>query len=223
MVREKKLKKEIKLGTLDRFEYDIKIGILALVITLGLGILTVIGEGGLFSEEVVYAFMGERIPLLFSISKFFAFIGSAKFLIPAVLLAVIYSYFKKIEVFPKGLLLATLGVFVLNTALKLFFQRSRPEDFMLAIENSYSFPSGHAMTNTCLYLFLAYYFSRFVDNDRKTLYYIISIILSFFMAFSRVHLGVHYPSDVLGGILGGYFFYIITVNIIESKVGQVNK
>lgn len=209
------MNQEIKLGKLNKYEYENKFGILALALMLGLGVLTKLTEGGLFNEEFVYAFMGERVPVLFIISKILAFIGSAKFLIPAITAAVIFCILKKKHLFALGILLASLGVFILNSVAKFIFQRPRPEDFMLAIESSFSFPSGHAMTNTCLYLFLAYYFSRYVDNSRKKHYYVIAITFSILMAMSRVHLGVHYPSDVVGGILGGYFFYIITVNILE--------
>lgn len=214
-MRERNLNQEIKLGKLSKYEYENKFGILALALMLGLGVLTKVSEGGLLNEEFIYVFMGERIPLLFNISKLMAFIGSAKFLVPAVTVIVLICIVKKKQLFTIGILLASLGVFLLNTLAKYIFQRPRPEDFMLAMESSFSFPSGHAMTNTCLYLFLAYYFSRYVDNSRKKHYYIIAIILSTLMALSRVHLGVHYLSDVVGGMLGGYFFYIITVNILE--------
>lgn len=198
--------------------------ILALVSLLSmviLGIFVTRVDGGFLGEDKVYELMGgaTRTPWIYSFTRFLAFIGSAKFLVPAVVILVIIGYFLRKKNFVVGLISSTLGVFILNSISKLTFQRQRPIEYMLAEEMTTSYPSGHAMTNTCLYLFLAYYFSRFVNPKYKKLYYLFAVIGSLLMCFSRVHLGVHYISDVVGGFLGGYGFFILTVNIVE-KVNQ---
>ena len=88
--------------------------------------------------------------------------------------------------------------------LKIGFHRHRPEPFFdTRLPSSYSFPSGHAMLSFCLCLSAAALFSA----SRKNLLVRITIWtfwvgLSGAIGYSRIYLGVHYPSDVLAGYLG---------------------
>lgn len=96
------------------------------------------------------------------------------------------------------------GTLLLSTALKLIFQRARPEDalYLISAPSSFSFPSGHAMGSmgvlaTCavvLHVLRAPRLARMAANVA-----VASIACG--VALSRVYLGVHYPSDVLGGQL----------------------
>ena len=204
-----------KLHTLEKNKILALVSLVSMVV---LGFFVTNIEGGLFGEEKIYELMGGayRTPIILSFSKFLAFIGSAKVLVPVIILAVVIGYYKKKKNLVVGLILSSLGVFILNSVTKLFFQRQRPIDFMLMEEVTTSYPSGHTMTNTCLYLFLAYYLSRYVYPNQKKLIYFIAILCSFLMGFSRVHLGVHYFSDIVGGFLGAYGFFIITVLAVEK-------
>lgn len=200
------------------FEKNMGLSLVLLLITVALGFVASNIEGGLLNEALIYDLMGgmERTPILLNFSKLLAFIGSAKIIIPLVVVLLVFAYMEKGKAFIAGLISSSLGVFLLNSILKTLFQRQRPIDYMLAEELSSSYPSGHTMTNTCLYLFLAYYLSRFISPKHKKLFYLLAILLSLLMGFSRVHLGVHYISDVIGGILGGYGFFIISVNLVEA-------
>jgi len=107
---------------------------------------------------------------------------------------------------------------VLNTTFKLMVQRPRPQMFPLAIENSYSFPSGHAMNSFIFYALISYVSFHFFRN--KTLTFvttIISITLVLLIGFSRIYLGVHYFTDVLAGYIAG-FWWFITVLLIEHTL-----
>lgn len=176
-------------------------------------------SGGLFYEEILYHILdGLRSNKnFFGLMKIFHHIGSPKFLIPLVGLVLAYSLYKKKKIFALGLFLATAGSAIFNFLTKISFKRLRPLDYMLIKEVTPSFPSGHAMTNTCLYLFLAYYYSRKVNPEKKKEAYTLAIIFSAIMGFSRIYMGVHYPTDVLAGFLSGYFFYGLIVYILEKK------
>jgi undecaprenyl-diphosphatase len=92
------------------------------------------------------------------------------------------------------------------TLLKLLFARARPDVVtQLAQVSTASFPSGHAANSAVAYLTLGVLLAR-SQHDHGVRRYMIgaAIALSFAIGVSRVYLGVHWPSDVLGGwIVGG--------------------
>lgn len=108
--------------------------------------------------------------------------------------------------------------FFINTFLKILIGRPRPEIAPLVIETSYSFPSGHSMNSFVFYASCAYFIFRFTRNKRLALTIsIVSIILILLIGLSRVYLGVHYPSDVLAGFVGG-FWWFVTALVIEKTI-----
>ncbi|GAB4536845.1 MAG: hypothetical protein Fur0018_27590 [Anaerolineales bacterium] len=107
-----------------------------------------------------------------------------------------------------GAALSFLGAVSSNTALKLFFSRPRPTVFVpLVVEHSYSFPSGHSVAAMSLYGFLAVTLWR--RGYRAPA--ILAAGWPFLVALSRVYLGVHYPSDVLGGLAFGALWLLTGV------------
>lgn len=103
------------------------------------------------------------------------------------------------------LFVATLGGVILNNLLKLGFERPRPEVIPWATTATfYSFPSGHAMSATIVYSTVAYLAGR-LQRTRAARISIAAIaaIVIFIVCLSRLYLGVHYPSDVLAGIVIG--------------------
>ncbi len=101
--------------------------------------------------------------------------------------------------------LTAVGGALLETSLKLFFGRPRPAIVPHLIQvHAQSFPSGHSMMSSAVYLSLAALLAR-RDPSPRTRAYILSIALGlvFLIGLSRVYLGVHYPTDVLGGWLLG--------------------
>jgi undecaprenyl-diphosphatase len=100
--------------------------------------------------------------------------------------------------------IAALGGEAIDQVLKFWFHRSRPEAFFGLQPLNYSFPSGHALVSCCFYLALA---EILIDDQRsrarKLAVWTLAILLIGLIGLSRVYLGVHYPTDVLGGYAAG--------------------
>lgn len=100
------------------------------------------------------------------------------------------------------LFLSLAGANLLITTLKNSFQRPRPVAFFGVLPSSYSFPSGHSLASFCFYIVLAGLLSSRVRSPAlRVLIWIIASLLVVAIGISRIYLGVHYPSDVVGGYL----------------------
>lgn len=108
-------------------------------------------------------------------------------------------------------------VFLFNLLLKFIFARPRPIDINLIEESGYSFPSGHAMVSTAFYGFLIYLILKSkLSKLTKIIYSVLLTILIVFICITRVYLGVHYASDVLGGFLIAIFYTILFTSIVAK-------
>ena len=106
--------------------------------------------------------------------------------------------------------------------MKNIFQRPRPPiDERLIEEAGYSFPSGHTTNNVAFYGLAIYLIYKNVKN--KALRNILCCILAFIpliIAFSRIYLRVHYPSDVIAGTILGIICVVIFINFIYKKISE---
>ena len=148
------------------------------------------------------------------IAKFITNFGGAIFIIllTVILIAVIKN--KKI-----GLsILANLAIItILNQLLKRILQRPRPTEYRIIEESGYSFPSGHSMISMAFYGYLIYLIYKYVEN-KNVKWILISLlsVLICFIGISRIYLGVHYTSDVLGG-------FLISISYLVIYISAVNK
>jgi undecaprenyl-diphosphatase len=100
---------------------------------------------------------------------------------------------------------AIIGGFILSLSLKSVFERERPTEVeALSYVHTSSFPSGHAMMSAVVYLTLGTLLSRLSRSFVMRFYFLaIAVLLTVLVGFSRVFLGVHYPTDVLAGWAAG--------------------
>lgn len=108
-------------------------------------------------------------------------------------------------------LAASLGGLILSTALKQSFDRPRPQLVAhLAEVYTSSFPSGHSMMSSAVYLTLGTLLARLVPRRGAKIYFLfIALLLTFLIGVSRVYMGVHYPTDVLAGWTAGLVWALI--------------
>lgn len=101
--------------------------------------------------------------------------------------------------------LTIMGGWVVNSALKLLVGRERPTIVPHLTEAcGASFPSGHAFNSACVYLAIALAFAALSPRrDVRRTIIITALVMTALIAVSRVWLGVHFPSDVIAGWLGG--------------------
>ena len=147
-----------------------------------------------------------------------SFLGSGITITIICLSILIVSYFyKKTKAgFILGLSIAVNSV--ISEILKTIIQRPRPDVLRLAVENSYSFPSSHtlASTSACGILLYVLYKSS-INKSLKIIIGIILVLILFIIAYSRVYLGVHNASDVLGGFLLAITLLLIEIGIFEKN------
>jgi len=140
-------------------------------------------------------------PALTAAMRAASFIGSPAFLIPLGILVVALYLRQGRPVTARLFVITVIGGEVLDQVLKLAFHRTRPPAFFgLPEPLGYSFPSGHALAACAFYGVLAAFAAA--RTEKRTLRWIYQIAAAMVIAtigVSRIYLGVHYPSDVLGG------------------------
>ena len=111
-------------------------------------------------------------------------------------------------------------VTILNNLIKIIFMRARPDINPLVIETSYSFPSGHSMISMAFYGYLIYIIYTHKDNIKiKWILITLLSILILLIGISRIYLGVHYASDVIGGFCFGIAYLIIYISVVKKVTG----
>lgn len=102
------------------------------------------------------------------------------------------------------LVITLLLTFFLNELIKHIVLRKRPVDFFVINMGGFSYPSGHSMNVSAFYLTFRFLLSKKIKSKFINIFIIILIIS---IAISRVILGVHWLTDVIVGLILGYFCY----------------
>lgn len=148
------------------------------------------------------------------IAEFITNFGGTIFLIILTMTLFILIKNKKIGI---SIISNLLIIATLNQLLKRILQRPRPTEYRVIEETGYSFPSGHSMVSMAFYGYLIYLIYKYVKN--KYIKWVSIILLSILICtigISRIYLGVHYTSDVLGG-------FLISISYLIIYIGAVNK
>ena len=185
--------------------------ILAIVVTIN------VKNGRILELDLnIYKFFSENIinDKLTPILKVITHIGGEKIVLVLAVLAIILIKGLKNKLF---LLTGIVGTAGLNVVLKHIIQRERPNINRLIPEKGYSFPSGHSMMSMAFYGMLIFLIFKYVKNTalKWTLIVILTILLST-IGITRIYLGVHYPSDVIGGFLVSLTYLFILTEIYNK-------
>ncbi|MFA5523872.1 MAG: phosphatase PAP2 family protein [Tissierellales bacterium] len=175
-------------------------------------------DGGIYFDLKIISTIHENInPAIKNFMIVISFIGSAKFYYIISPFLIFYLVRKKHWLELSALVISILGSVLLNDLLKLIFARVRPLEFFLVEQGGFSFPSGHSMNTLSFYGMAAYLFLRNKRLDsRKALIWIITIVFIGLMGFSRIYLGVHWPTDIIGGFSAGFIWLYICILGVEA-------
>ncbi len=148
------------------------------------------------------------------IAKFITNFGGAIFIITLMITLFILIKDKKIGL---SIFLNLVISTTLNQLLKRILQRPRPTEYRIIEETGYSFPSGHSMVSMAFYGYLIYLIYKFVKNKyiKWTSIVLLSILICS-IGISRIYLGVHYTSDVLGGFLASISYLVIYISAVNK-------
>lgn len=177
-----------------------------------------------FDLNIIHFIQGLEGPLLTGVMKFFTQIGSVPFVIILSVLISLFLYFALHHRSEMILLIVVIvGTQVINYLLKQYFARMRPDLHRLIEISGYSFPSGHAMTAFSFYTLLAFLLWRHI---RKRIDRIILVILSacfiILIGISRIYLGVHYPSDIIGGYFVSATWCLLAIRVFQKYKDRNN-
>jgi undecaprenyl-diphosphatase len=130
-----------------------------------------------------------------------------------------YFYFKEETSFSYSLILTIAGTEITLELMKLLVNRPRPSaNIAYYTEKSSSFPSGHSATAVALFGFVAYYFiSKITSKNNKVFAIIASALLVVLIGFSRLYLGVHFLSDVIGGFSMGGLWLLLGITFHKKQ------
>ncbi|MED4970521.1 phosphatase PAP2 family protein [Parageobacillus toebii] len=134
------------------------------------------------------------------------------------IILVLFLWLRKRDYYGMALMLVAVGGgYGLNTFIKELVGRERPP-FAQGV-HGFSFPSGHAMVGSIYLLLIAYFLSKEVKkaSQRWAIFFIFGL-LALLTGLSRLSLQVHYPSDVLAGLLLGIAYLFACISVYQFFV-----
>jgi undecaprenyl-diphosphatase len=163
------------------------------------------GRTQAFDDAVMHWVAAHRVPWLEEAMLEITFLGTGLVVVVMVGIAALFLWLTRHRYSAVLLLVATGGGILLNNVLKLGFARPRPTVFSWGTHvMTSSFPSGHAMSAAVVYGTVAYLAAR-LEHGRlaRAVTLLAAGVLILLICASRLYLGVHYPSDIIAGIVVG--------------------
>jgi undecaprenyl-diphosphatase len=208
---------------------------LSLLLGLGTAIATLIffgwladevleGETRHFDEVTRAAVHRLASPVLTVIMRGLSFIGSTLALTVGTILVTVRFAMLKLGREAKLFAITMIGAGLLNVTLKLAFKRARPVPFFnLTPPETYSFPSGHALTSACFFGALAALLTARVKSRRlQAMIWVACTLMFVLIGFSRIYLGVHHTTDVIAGFAAA-LIWILVVRFVEMELARRRK
>ncbi|MGN1271416.1 MAG: phosphatase PAP2 family protein [Clostridia bacterium] len=152
---------------------------------------------------------------------FMSHLGSA---ITLIILTIGFILLLKNKINSKSIAINLILVFILNRILKFIIARPRPEVLRIVEEKGYSFPSGHSMVATGFYGFLIYLVYKNIKNKKIKYPLIVMLsVLILLIGISRIYLGAHYATDVIGGWIIGIVYLAFFIKYAYKKMIKKSK
>jgi undecaprenyl-diphosphatase len=170
-----------------------------------------------FDLQTLQAIAGHRDPTLTSIARLVSDAGSFALLAPLSIAFLLLRRWKR-PADDVALLVIAAGSALLPIVVKLIVARPRPTLEQLSTLNSLSFPSEHTTQAAAIYLTIAILLSKGLDARWRQLLVGLAIVIGLAVAWSRVYLGVHYPTDVAAGLLLGWGWALLVFHWARPKL-----
>lgn len=155
-----------------------------------------------FGYQLISSFSSENIT---GIMLAITFLGSWISIVIICLICLVIN-------FKKGLVISlnVSLIWIINFIIKNIIERPRPNVVRLAVETGFSFPSAHAMVSFGLFALICY-----MLKDKYKIVSILIMIVPILISITRVYLGVHYTSDVIGGCLFAFAYLCTVIPILK--------
>ena len=214
-MKKKNQKKKINIFKYIKEDKKLIIACITLLLFIILTIFVLTGKTSKLDELVSSFIIGIRNESLTNRMINITNIGGTYSLIVISLLLLIFVKKKKI---PLLVIINLVIVFLSSQIFKFMFKRPRPNGVYLINESGYSFPSGHSMVSIAFIMFITYILLKVLKNKLSKILVTITLsILVLLIGFSRIYLGVHHFTDIIGGFLLGITYLMIYLHIINKK------
>lgn len=170
-----------------------------------------------FDQSISQKILSFESPGATSMMEFFTFFGSHSFLFPAYILLILFYFFKKETRLALDIIMVGLSSTGILFLFKNIFQRQRPLDPLIKDVTGFSFPSGHSFSSFTFFGMIIYIiWNTGMSKFWKLFLSIILFLFASVIAFSRVYLRVHYPSDVVAGFCLSIVWLILSLWILHK-------
>ncbi len=198
--------------------YLVALALLTAVILLG--IIVADNTGGGLDHMLAAAIAlreGQSSPISITMWQWISWIGTGLQRYVLVAALALWLGYKRHWQYGVGFVVASLLSLATSEYLKAAFARPRPAFVPhLDFTNNFAYPSGHATSAAVVY----FLFALLVPTHRRSRWLFAALILAFLTGASRVMLGVHWPSDVIGGWMLGAAFAIAMVSVLQKTKGK---
>ena len=201
---------------------DYSISAIAIIPFLVMGFSNILNSKWLdtMDQAIGTAAVRSRNDVLTPIARFFTALGGTTFSIVFLAIVCLTFFFvvKRKDLAIWYGVTAAFGAAGLNQLVKFAFKKPRPVFEHLVLQGGYTFPSGHSMGSVIIYggfLFLILHLYK--DLRMKKFWAACTVLLILFIGISRVYLGVHFASDVIGGYSLGASTLFAFIGLYHSR------
>jgi len=189
----------------------------ALIALTAVWLVMLVGGDGSVDEGLYRALYAGHDPTLVPIARFFTALGEPTVLITASAIIAVFLWFAGHRHLPFAFVAITMAGRGLSELQKFWIARARPDlETHLVVVKTSSFPSGHANSSMIFYLTLALILAT--GTRWRGVAVAGAVALSGLVGLSRVMLGVHWPSDVVGGWAFGMLWVLLTLKLAQRWV-----
>ena len=174
-------------------------------------------ESFAFDETILLHIHSLANPVLDRLMVLITRIGDPRIVVPLTGIAFVVLFVKRHRLAALFFAINAMGGAALSYFLKLAFSKPRPQLWDSAIEEvTFSYPSGHALGSVVIYGFLSYIFAKLYPRSSVAIYaFAAFMILS--IGFSRLYLGVHWPTDILAGYGIGFLWITVCISLLRLQ------